>query len=396
MKLAGLDKALIGTMMAALMTHAHCAQDTDAAGVSACSGERIYIGTHEQDGRPSIFTSTFDDSTGMLDTARAVATIERPTWLVKDPVRPILYSVSETGNDGRSVGNVFSLQIDAGTGRLAEVNHVPSGGGGPTHLALDARSDTLFVANFGTGQAAALPIGGAGELGPPESIGKDYGTGPTRRQQGPHAHGVTIDPSRQFVLVPDLGADRVFVYRLGADGRQLAPAATPFLQLPPGSGPRHLVFGADGRMAYLLTELTGELRVYGWDARHGVLQPVQTLATVGADYQGQKSAGEIVVSADGQRVYVSSRGEDAIVTYSVDVRSGRLFEIQRTPSGGRQPWHLVLSPGGRWLLASNEASNSVNVFRVDGATGRLAATASSLNVTKPVDVVFAGACAAAR
>jgi 6-phosphogluconolactonase len=396
MKLVGLNKTLIGTIMAALMTYAYSAQDTDAASASACGGERIYIGTHEQDGRPSIFTATFDDATGMLAFARPVATINRPTWLIKDPMRPVLYSVSETGNDGLSVGNVFSLRIDAGTGNLAELNHVPSGGGGPTHLTLDAGANTLFVANFGTGQAAALPIGEAGALSVPASVGNDYGTGPTRRQQGAHAHGVTIDPSRQFLLVPDLGADRVFVYRLGADGRQLAPAATPFLQLPPGSGPRHLVFSADGRMAYLLTELTGELRVYGWDARQGVLRPVQTLATVGADYQGPKSAGEIVVSADGQRVYVSSRGEDTIVAYSLNARSGQLTETQRTLSGGRQPWHLALSPSGRWLLASNESSNAVDVFRVDAATGRLTATTSSLNVTKPVAVVFAGVCAAAH
>jgi 6-phosphogluconolactonase len=113
---------------------------------------------------------------------------------------------------------------------------------------------------------------------------------------------------------------------------------------------------------------------------------------VSEDGAPKKSAGEIVVSGNGKRVYVSNRGEDSIVTYAVDPRSGRLAENQRTPSGGVQPWHLVLSPSGRWLLASNESSNSVNVFRVDGTTGRLTATPNRLNVIKPVDIVFAGSC----
>jgi 6-phosphogluconolactonase len=390
--LTGSHKTLLAAMIAASMGHACWAQDAVPPGGPACDGERIYIGTHEQAGRPSIFASTFDEKTGILGAPRAASAIERPTWLLKDPLRPVLYSVSETGNDGLSIGNVFSLRMDAATGSLDEVNHVPSGGGGPTHLALDTQSNTLYVANFGTGQVAALATREGGELDPPTSIGNDYGTGPTPRQKRPHAHGVTIDPSRRFVLVPDLGADRVFIYRLGASGRKLAPAARPFLQLPSGSGPRHLAFSPDGRIAYLLTELTAELRVYGWDAKNGVLQPLQTLSTVGAAPQEKKSAGEIVVAGDGKRVYVSNRGEDSIVTYAVDARSSQLAEIQRIPSGGKQPWHLVLSPSGRWLLASNEASNSVNVFRVDGATGRLAATANGLDVVKPVAVVFAGAC----
>jgi 6-phosphogluconolactonase len=203
MRLTGSHKTLLAAMIAASMGHACWAQDAVPPGGPACDGERIYIGTHEQAGRPSIFASTFDEKTGILGAPRAASAIERPTWLLKDPLRPVLYSVSETGNDGLSIGNVFSLRMDAATGSLDEVNHVPSGGGGPTHLALDTQSNTLYVANFGTGQVAALATREGGELDPPTSIGNDYGTGPTPRQKRPHAHGVTIDPSRRFVLVPD-------------------------------------------------------------------------------------------------------------------------------------------------------------------------------------------------
>jgi 6-phosphogluconolactonase len=120
---------------------------------------------------------------------------------------------------------------------------------------------------------------------------------------------------------------------------------------------------------------------------------VQTLPTLPVGFQGERSAGEVVVAGDGRHVYVSNRGgENSIVAYAVDPRSGKLAEIQRIASGGKQPWHLALSPGGAWLLAANEASNAVTAFRVDRGAGRLSATDSRLEIPTPVDTVFAGAC----
>lgn len=361
-----------------------------AAGAADC--ERIYIGTHQQGGAPSLFTAGFNGQDGSFGPASAVASIERPTWLVKDPARAVLYAVSETGNDGAAQGRVVSLRFAGADGALTEIGAAASGGGGPTHLALDPRAGTLLVANYGTGHVAALALDADGAVTGPVSVVRDQGSGPTARQRGPHAHGVTIDPSGRYALVPDLGADRVFIYRYDAATRQLAAADLPFLQLPPGTGPRHLVFGADGRHAYLLAEFTGELLVYRWDAARGTLQAVQALSTLSAGYGGKISAGEIVVAADGKQVYVSNRGYNTVIVYRTDAATGRLAELQRIAAGGDQPWHLALSPDDRWLLASNEASNGVAAFRV-GEDGRLTATANKLDVVKPVNVVFAGACA---
>jgi 6-phosphogluconolactonase len=359
-----------------------------AANAADC--ERIYIGTHQQGGAPSLFSAGFSGNDGGFGPTSAVASIERPTWLVKDTARPILYVVSETGNDGAMQGKVLSLRI-AKDGALAEVGAVASGGGGPTHLALDARAGTLLVANYGTGHVAALAVDAGGALTGPVSTVQNQGSGPTARQRGPHAHGVTIDSSGRYALVPDLGADRVFVYRYDAATRKLTPAAKPFEQLPPGTGPRHLVFSSDGRHAYLLAEFTGELLVYAWDAAAGTLQAEQRLSTLAAGYSGKISAGEIIVAGDGKQVYVSNRGDNTVIVYQV--QQGRLAELQRVAAGGEQPWHLALSPDGRWLLVSNEASNAVTAFRVAG-DGRLTATANKLAVAKPVSVVFAGECAA--
>lgn len=364
---------------------------TSGAGAAEAACGRLYIGTHEKAGAPSLFTAGFDGRDGSFGTVVGVSSIERPSWLVKDPARPVLYAVSETGNDGAAQGKVASFRIEPDTGALSPLGEVASGGGGTTHLAFDARSNTLLAAHYGTGHVTALPVGADASLSAPVSVVKDEGTGPSPRQKGPHAHGVVIDPSRRFALVPDLGADRVFVYRFDAARRHLEPAATPFLQLPPGTGPRHLVFGKDGRTVYLLAELTGDLYVAAWDARAGTLRPVQTLSVLAPGYQGKISAGEIIVARGGRQVYVSNRGDSTILAYAVDLPTGRLTEVQRIPSGGAAPWHLAQSPDGRWLLAANEGVGTVTSFRV-GPDGRLAATGYELAVVKPAVVVFAGRC----
>lgn len=366
---------------------------------TSCGDELVYFGTHTRGG-PSdgaaqgaganygIFAARFDVRTGHLTGLGSVAEIERPTWIVAHPSRPLLYSVSEVGNDGRSEAAVFSLAADPATGKLGEINKAGSGGGGATHLALDAVSRTLFVANYGTGEVSALPLMADGSLGTAASVRRDYGFGPSPRQKSPHAHAVVVDPSHRFVLAADLGADRIFVYRFNAATRQLTQGDPAYEAVPAGSGPRHLVFHPSGRFVILDTELSAEIRIYRWDPRHGQLHLVQALPTVAADYQGEKSAAEIGVSRDGRFVYVSNRGEDTIVAYSMNLRTGMLIEVQRISSQGKTPWSFALDASDHWMLVANEASSSVTVLAVDPETGKLAATSEALPVPKPVSVTF--------
>ena len=355
---------------------------------ASCNGELVYFGTHSEGAGQGIFAARFDARSGKLTSLGLVAEIARPTWLVAHPKLPVLYSVSESGNDGHSEASVFSLGVDPATGALHVLSRMGSGGGGATHLAVDVVSKTLFVANYGTGQVSALPLHADGSLGAVTSVQTHSGSGPTRRQASPHAHGVEVDPSHRFLLAPDLGADKVFIYHIDAGSHQLSPAEPPFAAVPPGSGPRHTAFHPGGRFVFLSTELTAEVRSYSWNSRPGRMQLVQTLSTLPPDFNGQKSGGELVVSRDGRYVYVSNRGEDTIVAFAVNARTGELHEVQRIGSQGKVPWSFAFDPSGRWLLVANETSSNVAVFQVNPATGALTATSESLPVPKPVNVTF--------
>jgi 6-phosphogluconolactonase len=354
----------------------------------ACGGDLVYFGTRAGGPGQGIFAARFDATNGHLSPIGLVADITRPTWLIAHGTLPMLYAVSEVGNDGLSEANVFSLAADKTTGELRIMNSVGSGGGGATHLAIDAASNTLFVANYGTGQVGWLPILPDGRLGLAMAVESNYGTGPHRRQAAPHAHGVEIDPSHHFVLAADLGADRIFVYHFDLAIRQLRPADPAFVSLSPGSGPRHLVFHPNGRFLFVVTELTAEVVSYRWDARHGRLQHLQTLSVDEPAFNGEKSAADIEASHDGRYVYVSDRGANSMVVYAANPQTGKLIEVQRISCGGKTPWSFSLDTSGRWILVANYGSNTIDVFAVDPDTGKLAAAQESLSITQPSNVTF--------
>ena len=360
-----------------------------AGGASAAPApsDLVYVGMHG----PEIRAGRFDARSGDLAMLGTVAAVPRPTWIVRHPRLPIVYAANEDGNDGTRNGSVISYRVDPATGALTRLNEVDAGGGGTTYLTLDPRSMTLFAANYAGGSVASFPILSDGRLGDRVSLVAASGSGPHRRQAKPHAHSVLVDPTGRFVLVADLGADRLFVYPF--DGRKHAirtePAETArHFVAAAGSGPRHIAFAPNGRFLYLVNELTADVQVLRWHARDGRLDPVQTIATNAPDHEGASSASEILVSADGRFVYAGNRAENRIVVFAVNPKEGTLSFLQRIDAGGEVPWGFTLHPDGRWMLIANERSDWISIFVVDRRSGRLTDTGRRTPTPKPVSITF--------
>ena len=377
------NATLAGVGLALSVLPAHAAtRGSETCPAVNCSV--VYVGTHGD----AIYAVQLDTRTGQLSRAEVAGAVERPTSLVVDPKRAVVYAVSETGNDGKSQGSVYSLRIDPTDAKLKPLGKVASGGGGATHVTYDVRSSTVLVANWGGGQVSAAPVAADGSLGALSSTQTNVGTGPLPVQFGPHAHSVAVDPSGRYVVSADLGADRAFIYRFDSRTRILSGTSPAFETLPPGSGPRRLVFAPNGDLAFALTELSAEIFVYRWDSKAGALRPLQRLAIDDAGFTGKKSAAVIAVSQDGRFVYVSNRGDNTVVAYAVNAKSGALTLVQRIDCGGDVPWSFGLDPSGRWLVVANENSSSLAVFRIDAASGRLTSTQQTLSVPKPVAIAF--------
>jgi 6-phosphogluconolactonase len=345
-------------------------------------GDLLYIGTW---GQNQVHAVRFDPVRGTMAPLGPVASVSS-NWVAVHPTRPVLYVAG-----GEQGGFIRTFRIDDASGALTRTGEiateaVPGGSGGLSYIGLNADADTLLVADFATGSAVTVPVGLNGTLGAVASSVQDTGSGPSPRQAGPHTHHVVIDPSRRFALVADFGADRVFVRDYNRASHRLStrtPDAPGSFATAPGSGPRRLAFHPGGRTVYLLNELTADIQVLQWDARAGVLTSHQVLTTNAPGHTGTTSAAELVVSRSGRHVYVSNRGDNALVVFAVDPGTGRLTEVQRLSCGGITPWSFSLHPGGRWLFVANEASSTVNLFQVDPRSGRLTDTGTSVAVPNP-------------
>jgi 6-phosphogluconolactonase len=367
----------------------------------AGAGELAYIGTLGSDfwqpgpqqlteNQPQgIYIARFDEKTGRFSLVGVGIELQRSNFLMTHPTLPVIYSVAESAGGSKANSDIYSLGLDPASGKLHVIDKVDAQGIDATALELDAASGTLFSANHGSGDVSALPLLPDGSVGSVASVQKDYGSGPTPRQHGPMAHDVALDPTHAYLLVADFGADRIFVYHFDPKTRALTPAQTPFEPLPAGSGPRHIAFHPNGRFLFLVTELTAELRSYRWDAKEGRLQLVQAVETFPANAGEEKSGGEVKVSRDGHFVYVSLRGDqNSIVVYAVNREAGTLKEIQRVSAEGKTPWSFSFDRTRHWLIVANAGSNSVAVFKVNPATGKLTATGESVSIPKPSNVTF--------
>jgi 6-phosphogluconolactonase (cycloisomerase 2 family) len=356
----------------------------------------ILIGsyTHDSDS-PGILRLRFDPTTGQIDpTPVQTLASDNPAWLGLDKHRGRLYATNENGPaHDDPVGRVSAWQLDAAS-EQQPIGQSISLGDEPTHASLSRDGRYLFISNYGSrpnpgGSLAVMPLAEDGRPLPVTQIAAHQPSGVhPERQQSAHVHSAVPSPDGQRLLVSDLGADRVFIYRYDPSNaeRPLRPDEPASIELPPGSGPRHLVFHPNGKHAYLALELSAQVASY--DYANGTLTRQQLLDLKDAGSDVRHSPGAIHTSADGRFLYVSDRGDyNHIIVFAID-SDGTLREIQRRPSEGREPREFAITADGRFMLIANQLSNSLVVLRRDPDSGKLGETLQTLPVGRPSDIKF--------
>jgi 6-phosphogluconolactonase len=213
------------------------------------------------------------------------------------------------------------------------------------------------------------------------------GTGPHRRQTSPHAHSVVFSPDNRFALAPDLGADRVFIFKFDAAKGSLTPNDPPFWQAPAGSGPRQISFHPSGKFAYLINELVAKITVFGWSAQDGKLTEMDTILAMSPDAKGEPSGGAVAMDPRGRYYYTTTRNDNSIETYAIDQDKGALSLVERIPTTGVLPWGCDLDQTGRFFFVTNLTSNSVSLFKVDPVSGKLSQAGPDVSSPMPVTAI---------
>lgn len=335
----------------------------------------LYIGTYTQNESEGIYICRLDPSSGAIQITGTAPDQSNPSFLAVDPSGLYLYAANELAD-----GTISSYAIAPETGALTLIGRQSSRGAHPCHISIAGHS--LLVANYGGGSVAALPILPDGSLGAATGYAQHSGAGSTQRQSGPHPHcAVLVGGS---VYVPDLGLDKVMIYRLA--GGELIPNEVAYAALAPGAGPRHVASGSDGRTLYVVNELDSTVTVLRRDAQTGALDPMQTVSTLPEGYEGVNYPAEIQLHPSGRFLYVSNREHDSIGLFLVDAATGALRPAGHSPSGGRWPRSFGIDETGRFLVAAHQRSETVVSFAIDQATGELSPTGHAVQIPVPVCV----------
>ena len=348
---------------------------------------RVYYGTKNRGGSEGIYTGTLDLNTGKLSEPQLAAKAENPGFIAISQSERFLYAVAA----GKGGQKIVAYSIDpSGGGKLKELNSQEAGGANPCHVSVGPKDNYVVYANYTGGSCGMMPIAADGTLKPRSSFFQHTGGSGVnkKRQEAPHPHSAMPDPSGSFVMVPDLGQDKVRVYRVSDDGKSMKPNDPPFATMPPGGGPRHVTFHPSSKWMYSNNELTSAVTVFDLDKSTGATKSTQTISTLPDGFSGGNSTAEILAHPNGRFLYCSNRGHDSIASFTIDQKSGKLTATGYTKSGGRTPRNFGITPDGRYVVAANHGSNDVATFKVDQTTGKLTPTGSSIKVTNCICVRF--------
>ena len=204
-----------------------------------------------------IHVLALDLETGALEPIHVHRGVINPSFLCLTRDCRFLYAVNELKRfGGEDSGAVSAFAGELSPVSLRLLDQKPTGGTDPCHVVLDAAESHVFVTNFMSGSVSVFPRRPDGGLMAASHFIQHRGSGPDpRRQAGPHAHSLTLDPENRFAYVPDLGLDQLVIYRFDRERGKLLAARPPWLQARPGGGPRHFEFHPNGRFAYMINEL---------------------------------------------------------------------------------------------------------------------------------------------
>ena len=366
----------------------------------------LYVGTYSSgpagNGR-GIHVFRVDPTTGALTPAAVTEHVTSPSALVFDTAGARCYTANATDLvDDDTSGSVSAFGVDRASGRLRLLNTVPSGGLGPTYVSIHPTGRHLLVANYAGGSVAVFPILADGRLAPASDVKKTDGTvGPRRAtnappgsfaisgHDAPHPHMIRADRAGRFVIAPDLGLDRIFVWRFDAQAGVLTPADTPSVALPPGDGPRHFAFHPNGRWLYSIQEEASTVALFDYDDTTGGLTPRQMLSSLPAGHAGSSFASGILVSRDGRFVYAGNRLHDSVAIFATGA-DGTLTLVGEEWTRGSYPRSFNIDPTGTFLYVCNQRADNVTSFRIDTTTGRLVFTGQYTPVGSPSDIAFLG------
>lgn len=295
--------------------------------------------------------------------------IENPTYMIASPSGDRLYASSEMPLWAEGAVTGFALSPDHRA--INRLGRQSSAGSITAHLSLDRTGRYVLISNHGwdedlggRDQAFALvAVDAKTGVGDIVSSARQTGTGPQLPRQGrSHPHAALATADNRHIIVTDLGADALMVYRFDAESGSIAQAHT--VALAPGTGPRHMAFSNDGAFLHVCGELDSSVTSLRVDQATGALEITGQCSTIPGGWSGTNHTSELALAPSGRHLYVANRGHDTIARIAIDPVTGAPELVDHVATGGNTPRHFASDPDGRLLAVANQDSDRVNFLAI--------------------------------
>jgi 6-phosphogluconolactonase len=311
-----------------------------------------------------------------------------------------LYTINVTpslGGMAGAGGGVVAFAIDRENGSLKHLNTQPSMGANPTAVIIDKTNSRVLVANHGAvskivmvtkrngvpvienptddGTVALFPVRRDGSLEPACDVSVFARRPLSDAGPGAAAHSVIFDRTERWAIASDNGYDHIYVYPFRPDARTLGGKS---YATPAGKAPRHFAFHPRAPYFFMTNEREASVSSFYFDSNTGELRAVQTIPTIPAGYSGPRVApSNIQMHPNGRFIYAANRGDDSIAIFSIDEATGRMIPVDTAKTGGRGPREMNFEPSGKFFFVCNLQSNDVVTFAVDPSTGKITSSAKA-------------------
>ena len=318
-----------------------------------------YVGSYTHGASKGIKVYDVDVEKGLL-TERNEVEVSNSSHTAVSKNGKYLYSIEDEGVA------VFERDKD---GDLTRMNSVDIDGMRGCYLATDVDGKYLYVAGYHDGKVTVVHTHRDGSLGSLMDGVFHKGLGSVaERNFRPHVNCVRPTPDNKYLCAVDNGIDQVKIYRINKRTHKLE--LVDILRCPRETAPRIIRFSDDGKYAYLLCELSNEIRVYTYDGsgKHPEFELIQTISTLQkAEDQDavHNAASGLTLANDGRHLFCTTAGENTVSMFEINPENGILTKKFTLPISGDYPKDIVIFPDDKHLAEKNIIVMNGKPLKVD-------------------------------
>ena len=291
-----------------------------------------------------------------------------------------LYSITDFGVEA------YTIQPD---GDLELINFAPINGMRGCYVSTDYTDRYLFVAGYHDGKLTVLRLKEDGSIGEitDEIYHKGLGS-MAERNFRPHINCARMTHDNKYLLVADQGMDHVNVYRFDVEKGKVK--LEDIIRSEMESAPRHIKISEDGKYIYILNELKCYIDVYEYADNNNdpTFEKIQTVELIKLTRGNTNSASAFSFSLDYNYLLSSIAGDNSVIVFDVDKKTGLLKKNFLLPISGEYPKDAEFFPDNKFLVSLNHESNTMTFFHIDLEHGTMIMNGPAMKVNMPNCILF--------